>query len=73
MTVVTLRYVPEDPAPWGAEAVYRRYHNAIPDTSWLLVWPGRAAAVTLDDAPTEEQKALISARLAPESGKEETR
>ena len=73
MTVVTLRYVPEDPAPWGAEAAYRRYHNAIPDTSWLLVWPGRAAAVTLDDAPTEEQKALISARLAPEDWKEAAR
>ena len=73
MTVVTLRYVPEDPAPWGAEAAYRRYYDEDPGDSWLLVWPGRVAAVTLDDAPTEDQKALISARLAPEEGKEETR
>lgn len=72
-TVVTLRYVPEDPAPWGAEAVYRRYYDEDPNNSWLLVWLGRAAAVSLDDVPTEEQKALISARLAPEDWKEEIR
>lgn len=73
MTLVTLRYVPEDPAPWGAEAAYRRYQDENPNNSWLLVWPGQAAAVSLDDAPTEAQKALISARLAPEDWKEETR
>ncbi len=73
MTFFTLRYVPGNPVPWGAEAVYRRYHDDDPYDSWLLVWPGRVAAVSLDDAPTEEQKALISARLAPENWKEETR
>ena len=73
LTMLTIRYVPEDPVPWGAEAVYRRCYDEDPHNSWLLVWPGRAAAVSLDEAPSEEQKALISARLAPEEGKEETR
>ncbi len=73
MTVFTRRYVPEDPAPWGAEAAYRRYYDDDPHDSWLLVWPGRVAAVGLDEVPTEEQKALISARLAPETWKEEAK
>lgn len=73
MTLVTLRYVPEDPVPWDAEAVYRRYYDEDPSNSWLLVWPGRVAVVSLDEEPADAQKAFISARLAPEEGKEETR
>ena len=72
MTLFTLRYVPEDPVPWGAEAAYRRYYDEDPGDSWLLVWPGRAASVSPDAEPADTQKALISARLAPEDWKEET-
>ena len=72
MTLFTLRYVPEDPVPWGAEAAYRRYYDEDPGDSWLLVWPGRTASVSPDAEPADTQKALISARLAPEDWKEET-
>lgn len=73
MLLTTLRYVPEDPVPWGAEAAYRRYYDEDPGNNWLLVWPGRVASVSPDEEPADVQKALISARLAPESWKEETR
>ena len=73
MILTTRRYVPEDPSSWGAEAAYRRYYDEDPHNSWLLIWPGRVAAVSLDEAPTEEQKALISSRLGPEGEREETR
>lgn len=72
MLLTTLRYVPEDPVPWGVEAAYRRYYNEDPGDSWLLVWPGRVASVSPDAEPADAQKALISARLAPEGWKEET-
>lgn len=62
----TRRYVPEDPAPWGAEAAYRRYYDDHPSGAWLLVWPGRVAEVDLEDAePTEERMARIAAHLGP--------
>ena len=72
MLLTTLRYVPEDPVPWGAEAAYRRYYDEDPGDSWLLVWPGRVASVSPDAEPADAQKALISTRLAPEDWKEET-
>lgn len=74
MTFFTLRFVPEDPAPWGAEEVYRRYIDEDPDNTWLLVWPDRVVKVVLGEVlPTEAQKALVSARLGPEGWKEESR
>ena len=65
-------YSPEDPAPWGAEAVYRHFWNDGAVNTWLLVWPGRAARGHTEGTPEAEQKALIAARLAPEDWKEET-
>lgn len=67
MTLVTFRYVPEDPAPWGAEAAYRRYHDEDPGTSWLLVWPDRVVEISPDEELTEAQRALVTARLGPEA------
>lgn len=68
MLLTTRRYVPEDPAPWGAEAAYRRYYNDHPSNAWLLVWPGRVAEVDLGNTePTEERVARIAARLGPEA------
>ena len=72
MTLTTLRYVPEDPAPWGAEAAYRRYYAEEAMDIWLLVWPGRVAEVETGSFPTGEQQALTGARLAPEDWKEGT-
>ena len=72
ITMLTMQYRPEDPAPWRAEAVYRHFWNEGAVNTWLLVWPGRVARIRTENAPTEEQKALIAARLAPEDWKEET-
>lgn len=65
MTLAVRRYVPEDPAPWGAEAVYRRYYDENPADTWLLIWPDRVVGISPDEEPTESQKALIAARLGP--------
>ena len=67
MTLTTRRYLPEDPAPWGAEAVYRRYYDEDPFNTWLLVWPNRVVGISPDEEPTEAQKALLAARLGPEA------
>lgn len=62
-------YREDDPSPWGAEKAYRQYYHRGSEAmdNWLLVWPGRAATVSLDWPPTPEQKAIIGARLAPET------
>lgn len=62
-------YRQEDPAPWGAEAVYRQYYRqeGEPTNDWLLIWPGRVVELSLDWEPAESQKALIAARLGPEA------
>ena len=54
----------EDPAPWGAEAVYRQYwRDGSPTDSWLLCFPGRVVGLSLDWEPAAPEKALIAARL----------
>lgn len=69
-----LQYEPEDPAPWGAEAAWRLEYpdGRTPPGEWLLSWPGRVAALRVEGLDlSPEQKAVISARLAPEDGKED--
>ena len=60
-------YRQEDPAPWGAEAVYRQYYRQDDRATddWLLCWPGRVVELSLDRPPTEAQKALVAACLNP--------
>ena len=62
-------YRREDPAPWGAEAAYQQYYRQDGDATndWILRWPGRIVGLSLDWSPTEEQKALVAARLGPEA------
>lgn len=61
-------YRREDPAPWGAEAAYRQYwRDGKATDNRLLCFPGRVVELDLDWPPTEEQKALIAARLGPEA------
>lgn len=63
-------YSPEDPAPWGAEAAYYRPWNG----EWLLYWPGRVVTLSTENLPLDDgQKALVSARLAPENWREDTK
>lgn len=62
---LTRYYEPEDPAPWGAEAVCQQYLDGSPTRAWLLCWPGRVAVITLDEPPTAEQAAAIGRRLGP--------
>lgn len=57
-------YEAEDPAPWHAEAVYRKYFDDTALDSWLLVWPGRVVQVEVE-TPTPEQMTIIAALLGP--------
>ncbi len=66
-TIFTSRYLPEDPAPWGAEAVYRHYYGETPSGGWLLVWPGRVVEFNPHGPLTEVQRAAAAARLGPEA------
>nr|WP_325216442.1 DUF2812 domain-containing protein [uncultured Oscillibacter sp.] len=56
-------YVSEDPVPWGAEAVYRRWLDGSPINSWFLCFPDRIASLSMDWEPTAREKALIQSRL----------
>ena len=62
-------YRQENPAPWGAQAAYQQYYRqgGKATDNWLLCFPGRVVCLDLDWPPTEEQKALVSARLGPEA------
>ena len=60
------QYVAEDPVPWGAEAVYRRWLNGKPTENWLLCFPGRVASLSMDRTPTAEQMRLAGERLGAE-------
>lgn len=66
MTLTTRRYLPEDPAPWNAEAAYRLYYEEDPADTWLLVWPGRVAEIRFESPCTEAQMSA-AARLRPEA------
>ncbi len=66
MTMFTWHYLPEDPAPWGAEAAWRRHIDEDPEDTWILVWPGRAVEIRFG-SPTEAQMAIAAARLKPEA------
>ena len=64
-------YHSEDPAPWNAEAAYRRSGNNLPAEDWLLCWPGRIVTVYTQNLSLDgTQKALAAACLGPESGEE---
>ncbi len=55
----------EDPASWGADAVYRRYLDGEPQNAWVLAWPGRIVQVYGSWTFTSSQKALSGKTLAP--------
>ena len=63
---MTRSYVPEDPAPWGAEAVWRRYLGESPSGTWLLAWPDRVAEVRLDNIPPTAAEMETAGRLLRE-------
>ena len=52
-------YLPADPAPWGAEAVYQRHnYDGPPSNYYLLCWEDRIAEIHFYWDPTPEQMAL---------------
>jgi hypothetical protein len=61
----TVTWQPSDPAPWGAEAVWRRYLDGSATDTWLLCWPGQIAELELDGEPDGAQMAVAGAALAP--------
>lgn len=58
----TRRYEAEDPASWGAEAVYREYWDETALDKWLLVWPERVVLMSAGEL-TPEQKTVIQIHL----------
>ena len=61
----TITWQEADPAPWGAEAVWRRYLDGSPTDTWLLCWPGQIAELELDGEATGAQMAAAGAALGP--------
>lgn len=53
----------EDPAPWGAETVYRRYLDGEPSRRYVLCYPGRIVEFSPDEEPTESQMHTVKERL----------
>lgn len=62
----TITWQPSDPAPWGAEAAWRRYLDGSPTDTWLLCWPGQIAELELDGEADSAQMAAAGAALAPQ-------
>ena len=59
-------YEPSDPAPWGAEAAYQRYHQKYGLRSeFLLCYQGRFVEISFDDdwQLSREQMELVGERL----------
>ena len=59
---------PEEPGPWGAEEVYRRfYRSGEPCSEWIVFWPGRIVTLYAEELElTPERQAVAGAGLAPE-------
>jgi len=55
--------VAEDPAPWGAEAVYAQYIDQVFTGSRLIRWEDRFVWLELDWDPTPEQIEIITEKL----------
>lgn len=63
----TITWQETDPAPWGAEAVWRRYLDGSPTDTWLLCWPGQIVELELDGEATGAQMEAAGAALAPKA------
>lgn len=59
-----VEYRPEDPAPWGADAVYRLWQEGEPDNDWLVCFGNRIVKLDPDWTLTPEQMALAGERLS---------
>lgn len=55
----------EDPIPWGADVVYRRYFDEDPTSTWLIRWGDRFVKLRFDEELTDQQKAVIGDLLKP--------
>ena len=64
----TITWQPADPAPWGADAVWRKYIDGTTSDMWLLCWPGQIAELEADGTLDGAQMAVVGEILAP--GKE---
>lgn len=65
--ILSARYVPVDPAPWGAETAYELRHpqEYQGDHNWLylLCYEKRIVNISLDWEPSEENKAVVGEKL----------
>ena len=58
-----IEWMAEDPGPWGAEAVYRRYMDGEPSRRYVLCYPERIVEFSPDEEPTAAQMAIVGGRL----------
>ena len=58
-------YQKEDPAPWGAEQVWRKCTERVEMDVWVLAWPGRVVCFSSTWELDGAQKALIGETFAP--------
>lgn len=59
-----MEYRSEDPAPWGADAVYRLWQEGEPDNDWLICLGNRIVKLDPDWTLTPEQMALVGEWLS---------
>lgn len=59
-----MEYRSEDPAPWGADAVYRLWQEGEPDNEWLICLGNRIVKLDPDWTLTPEQMSLVGERLS---------
>lgn len=58
-----ITWAEQDPGPWGAQAVYRRYMDGEPSRRYVLRYPRRVVEFSPDGEVTEAQMALVGRRL----------
>lgn len=61
----TITWQEADPAPWGADTVWRRYLDGSPTDTWLLCWPEQIVELELDGEPSIAQMEQAGSGLAP--------
>ena len=61
----TITWQEADPAPWGADTVWRRYLDGSPTDTWLLCWPEQIVELELDGEPSIAQMEQAGSVLAP--------
>lgn len=58
------QFLPSDPAPWQADAAYRRETAGVPDNVYVIVWGRRIVTIRTTWTLTEAQMAAAAEKLS---------